>query len=31
MDDLLLCSPSLDISQTDTTLLLNFLAVREKP
>jgi hypothetical protein len=26
MDDLLLCIPSLNISQTDTTLLLNFLA-----
>jgi hypothetical protein len=26
MDDLLLCSPSLNISQADTTLLLNFLA-----
>jgi hypothetical protein len=26
VDDLLLCSPSLNISQTDTTLLLNFLA-----
>jgi hypothetical protein len=26
VDDLLLCSPSPDISQTDTTLLLNFLA-----
>jgi hypothetical protein len=25
VDDLLLCSPSLDISKTDTTLLLNFL------
>jgi hypothetical protein len=25
IDDLLLCSPSLDISKTDTTLLLNFL------
>jgi hypothetical protein len=26
VDDLLLCSPSLNISQTDTTLILNFLA-----
>jgi hypothetical protein len=26
VDDLLLCSPSLNISQADTTLLLNFLA-----
>jgi hypothetical protein len=26
VDDLLLCSPSLNISQTNTTLLLNFLA-----
>jgi hypothetical protein len=26
VDDLLLCSPSLDISKTNTTLLLNFLA-----
>jgi hypothetical protein len=26
IDDLLLCSPSLNISQTNTTSLLNFLA-----
>ena len=29
VDDVLLCSPSLEISQTDTSALLNFLSNRD--